>query len=368
MQYLPHTLLVTLSVTGYLGLHHLGHANGLFPLLEEHSKNGAYPVDLTPIESLKFLSGVLVGFFYPAVDGTQPGLSLASYVFAGQCIAMWTTLMIEGARHGNKMRLVYFTSAFGMAFQLGGGAVVIPAWFLLHLCTSPTVDKPTKSSLNVDGKTLIATPLAALFGFIVPTVLIALPVPSYLSYQAKINAILIWQLFPIWTNALQAILGFIVPDPQKLSTATLLRYVYAPAIALAAVAHISAMTLAISAYLIPSLYNPLVRDQLVSALFAFPPQPFSDVKITSAGEGSLWFLQYDYAICSWAFLIWSTTLRSAAWKEASTGKWVREIAMLTVKSVLLGPMGAGALLMWERDIAVEDLEGNDARSERKKKA
>lgn len=368
MSYLPHALLAALSIVGILGLHYLGNNDGLFPLLEDMGKAGVYPVNFTSIQSVKDLSTTLLGFFYPAVDGTHPALSLACYFLFGQLFTGWAVLMVEGSRAGNRMRATYFTSALGIAFQVIGGAVVIPAWLLMHLLTSSTVTKPTTSSITVAKQTLAATPWAVLVGALIPTVLASLPTPSFMSVETKINAILFWQLFPVWTNLLQMVFGYLALGSQRLSQAEQLRLFYSPIIALGAVTHISALTLATSAYLIPRMYSPDIGPQLSQALFAFPPHPFSDARITSAGEGALWFIQYDCMICSWAFLIWSVKLRAAVWERADVGEWASRIGSIVLRSVLLGPVTASAKLVWERDLAVLEAENGVGSIERKKRA
>lgn len=132
MTYVPQISLAALSIVGYLGLHYLGNNDGLFPLLEDMGKSGVYPVNFTSSQPIKQLSAILLGFLYPAVDGTHPALSLACYFLFGQLIAAWALIMVEGNRAGNRMRFAYFTSACGVAFKMVGGAVIVPAWLMLH--------------------------------------------------------------------------------------------------------------------------------------------------------------------------------------------------------------------------------------------
>lgn len=367
MAYIPQTLLLAaLSVTGWLGLHYLGNNDGLFPLLEEMGKSGVYPVNFTSNKPIKDLSVAMLGFFHPVVDGTHPALSLASYYMFGQLIGGWVLAMVEGNRAGNKMRFAYFTSAFGVAFQVVGGAVIVPAWLMLHLLLSPTPNAPNSSSIAVSTQSLAATPWAVLFGTILPTILACLPTSLLGSPENRINAILFWQLFPVWTNLFQAVFTSIVPRNQQARKSQHLRSGYLPIVALGAFTHVSALTLATSAYLFPAMYNPKIGPQLAKALFSFPPHPFSDARITSAGEGAFWFIQYDSIVCGWAFLIWGATLRSAVWKRASAVEWVSRIGSILLNVALMGPIPASTLLVWERDVAVMEGKDSNELAERKK--
>ena len=368
MTYVPQILLAALSVVGYLGLHYLGNKDGLFPLLEDMSKAEVYPVNFTSLRSVKELGGILLGFFVPAADGSHPALSLASYYMFGQLYPCWALIMIEGNRAGNRMRAIYFTTALGVAFQLIGGAVMIPAWLMLHLISSPTANKPTEDATAIATQTLAATPWSLLIGVIVPTLLACLPTTYLGSFETKINIILFWQLFPVWTNLLQTLFAYLAPQAQRVSKIESLRLFYIPVVAFGAGTHISALTLAASAWLFPTMYNPEVGPQLTRALFAFPPHPFSGARITSAGEGAFWFIQYDAIVCSWAFLIWSTTLRAAVWEKATSTEWANRFGSILLNVVLMGPVTASTLLVWERDTVVLGSEDRAALAERKKRA
>ncbi len=72
-------------------------------------------------------------------------------------------------------------------------------------------------------------------------------------------------------------------------------------------------------------------------------------------EGALWFIQYDYIVTSWAFLLWSVSLKLACVGNGSDPT-VLQIALqfgaALARAALLGPMGCAASLIWERDEAL----------------
>jgi len=53
----------------------------------------------------RFLA-ILVTFFYPPIDGSDPTAALQAFHFAGQLIAMWTLILLESVRPINKGRLI----------------------------------------------------------------------------------------------------------------------------------------------------------------------------------------------------------------------------------------------------------------------
>ena len=54
------------------------------------------------IEPIDTVLRILVGFFYPCVNGKHPELSLLCVLFCGQMLPLHTIMMLEGLRSGNK--------------------------------------------------------------------------------------------------------------------------------------------------------------------------------------------------------------------------------------------------------------------------
>ena len=98
--------LLVLGVFGYISLLRFGDTNGFFRLLEAAIANGVYAHDSVPVTALNDGFNFFIAFFWPCVDGENPGLSLACYVFAGQWIAGWALITMEGYRAGNKGRVI----------------------------------------------------------------------------------------------------------------------------------------------------------------------------------------------------------------------------------------------------------------------
>ena len=60
----------------------------------------------TGIERIDYELTVLTLFFWEQVDGSLPGASLFCFMFAGQAIAAWLLIYVEGRRLSNQWRIV----------------------------------------------------------------------------------------------------------------------------------------------------------------------------------------------------------------------------------------------------------------------
>jgi hypothetical protein len=102
---------------GFASLHLFGESNTLFPqivehrtkhLLPTHSKwtTTSFPTSFAGYDPPDGLLATLLVFFWPVVDGENPGASLIGFVFVGQAVAMWIVMVLEGLRKGNAGRVI----------------------------------------------------------------------------------------------------------------------------------------------------------------------------------------------------------------------------------------------------------------------
>jgi hypothetical protein len=246
---------------------------------------------------------------------------------------------------------------FGMIYQGVGLGVCAPLYLLAHLASSPTATKPTASNVAVPDAVMLAIVPALTIGFVAPTAVMSLPTPGLLSLDAKTLAVVLWQPFPVWTCVLCMMLSHrSIQSSLGVTSVATRKATYTILIAVAAVAHVVGITLSVAPLVAPSIFNPVHSKSLVDAYLTFPPWPIgSRVKASSIGEGTFWFLQYDYIITSWAYLVWSVSLRiasissgaQASWSQIG-GQWVSALT----KAAVLGPIGSAATLVWERDESV----------------
>ena len=248
-------------------------------------------------------------------------------------------------------------SIFGLLYQSLGLALCAPFYLLAHSLTSPTATVPTMQNISIPKPALASLIPALVLGMILPTMSMSLPTPAWLSHHNKANVVLLWQFFPVWTSLFCLMFAQIFRSFQlPLRPAQILRATYISVITLSALTHASAVTLAITPMLAPSLFNPAHAKRLTGAYFEFPPWPIqSTAKASGIAEGALWFIQYDYIITSWAFLFWSVSLKLASLGKGSDPSLLQTVLHFStalVRTAMLGPMGCAASLIWERDEAV----------------
>jgi hypothetical protein len=353
MNRLPQVLLVGIAIVAIGGLHVVGHYSGTFDFLGEQGEKGTYPVPFVPQPIRSFVSS-FVAFFYPAVDGSSPGYSLACYLFAGQWMSGWHLIMLEGYRLGNRGKFIAHTTLFGLVYQVLGLGFLLPLYLALHLATTPAVARGKKGTLFIPINVLIATPIALILGYLVPTLAMSLPI-SIASTEFKIVAVLFWQAFPLWCNLLSSSISKALTEHRGVRTndaqlLMCLRVAYAVPVVLSAVAHISAYTIAFATVISPWVIDSWSIEYLAPSLLSFPPTPFSVIEAEHIyAQGMLWFIQWDYITSGFALLVWAATLDTAYWKPSTNAALARRMAALAGLAVFLGPMGASAAVLWYRD-------------------
>lgn len=220
----------------------------------------------------------------------------------------------------------------------------------------------TPSALTIPEGNLSGLPFGTIVGFVFPSVLMALPTPSVLSLSSKITAILVWQAFPLWTTVYNYVWSFALwpkieytKEADRLANQlSILRNVYKFGLALSVPAHIATWTLSLSAVVFPSLLTAAAQSELHPASVFLPPNPFGDAKAVDIAQGSKWFLQYDYAITSTAYVLWalasrySKSVKQATKDQSSSFDAVALVGVLG-KIALLGPLATALTLIWERD-------------------
>ena len=94
-------------------LHGFAASNGLIHAFEELGEKITLSdgittrgLEVTGAEELDKLLRLLLNFFWPVVNGQNTALSLHSFMFAGQGVALMAIQMIENKRHGNHTLLV----------------------------------------------------------------------------------------------------------------------------------------------------------------------------------------------------------------------------------------------------------------------
>lgn len=301
----------------------------------------------------------LIRFFYPVTTGENPRLSLFSFWFAGQVIALHTLLVLEGLRVGNRGRLIAYTTVWGCLYQMVPFGITMPVWIALWLWTSPiaklsaaTPKAVLAQSLRIGNADLAVVVHSIVWGYIVPSALFALPSSSLIATQRYVLA---WQFFPLYVGAARLLfskalqlLGDVdnsVPPPPPTdpkqpgaSLARRLRAVYFPVLVATAVTH----TLTLLWVFFPDTRPAGLAGASLDLVSLFKPvsYPGHVVPVTSAAEGTLALLHYDIYFGGAAMLFWAIQVHGASTNAPS---------MASVLTALAGPGGAALALVWRRD-------------------
>lgn len=105
-------VLPCLSAFVFYAIFYFAEINGLHGLAVKSITSRTLPganeplrTDYTGIEILDRLLTVLTVFFWPAVDGSNPSLTLHSIAFAGTFGSAWILVVLEAWRQGNSWSL-----------------------------------------------------------------------------------------------------------------------------------------------------------------------------------------------------------------------------------------------------------------------
>lgn len=256
----------------------------------------------------------------------------------------------------------------GVIFQNITYTVSVPIYLIIHLLTSPTsAPSPAPSTFAISSHDLYVLPSSLFGAFVLPTVMMSLPVPDLVSATAHYNWQAAWQIFPLTQSLahhtykrLTAPIAF-KPDSWPQLDA-LYRGIallsFAPQTALLAIAATpaSAVPDALFSYLPFLTRDVFVHVTLRSAFI--PLLPWNSPVVESVARKAVvspeglaelvkLFLQWDVYVGGAAVLVWGVFVYSVARPEKAF--WGSTLPRVLGWTVLGGPVGAAVMLLWERD-------------------
>jgi hypothetical protein len=244
---------------------------------------------------------------------------------------------------------------FGLAAQVLTFAFATPLYCFLHLTISPTVKTPTPENIRIPRAVLKALPLIFIIGYLLPTQLLILPLSENVTVDLKQIFIAIWQPWPAYISILLAITNtlfspFISESPKnRRASLSSLRWVYAFAFANTAITHLVSWIVSLGTIVAPGIYDTAYREALHPGRVFEVPVPWARPvsSVDSVGEGVHYFLRWDYIIGSVGVLVWAGALHIAAHKGVYGWFWL--VLKGVLLSLVVGPVGAAVVFMWERD-------------------
>jgi hypothetical protein len=274
--------------------------------------------------------------------------------------------------------------------------ITTPLWLFAHLITSP-VSKPFPSThansvLLISPLDLRILPLSITLSYLLPSILMALPSPYYFHPTTHQRLLALWQAFPLLTILIHRLLRSTThslttyffprdpnarpPTPQGASYLANAKHVYRFVLTLCIATHLPIILLTLlptslfpSSLTTPSMLLTLASQTPSSVFLPYFPVPSTRVDLA---KGVQTFLQWDLYIGSVAFVLWATLLyRNATtektivdpntslpiYRELLVGERRRDMGIrwrglvwkVSGWGLIGGPVGATAVLLWERD-------------------
>ena len=247
-----------------------------------------------------------------------------------------------------------------------GYGFVMPLYAISHLLISPTA---TSASPGLARATLMRDVLfvktlipSIMLGYILPSILMAIPTFSPILHQWLGG---LWQGFPVWITLFQYAWKFRSlrfgpttreDDPplngertaasDRFDEKKTLQGAYIFALGVSPATHLTTFGIFGARQIVPSLFSPALNFRDVF----LPPMFYSCVHMKNMAIGILNFFQYDQYVGSTDALLWAITLHCNSRKEEMTWRqWMWLLGKILWATMIAGPGGALASLMWSRD-------------------
>lgn len=258
--------------------------------------------------------------------------------------------MIRKRTDGRTDSAISSTGTLGFFFQLHTYTVCAPIYLIIHLLTSPlSSGSLAPEDLSLSAADVAALPIVATAAYVLPAVVAVLPSPALLAPAVHYSANAFWQVFPVLQSVYHAVATrlFFVPTTTTKKSRSGADPIYRLVLALAVVSQSTLLLYALA---------PSSSLNLATAFIPHAPNHSPVVaadEIDAAGHGLAelikFFLQWDIYCGGSAVLVWA--LYQYRLVVAGVASAVPKVALWTV---LGGPVGAAAVLLWERDTVVRD--------------
>jgi hypothetical protein len=246
------------------------------------------------------------------------------------------------------------TGFVGILIQLFSLTCTAPLFFFLTLVTSPASSPdPAKEFLRIESHDLAALFDTVILSYFVPTVLMSLNNPAWISTVNHQRLIALWQIFPIFTTSIHYYLTnfWFSKEDQQLTG----NYHFD---ALSTRPYLLA-TSAVS-FILPILMS-LYHGNFIESFVPYSLQYSSSTPVPNLATGVKNFLQWDIYIASLSFIVWAALLY---WEGRVKLDWkARKVQLLPMWKLLGlcvvgGPISAALLLQQEREKMVfEPIDG-----------
>lgn len=323
-----------------------GPAGALIPLRQVYTK--VWPFDMQVNR--------VTPFFWPLVTGVLPELSLFGVYMAGQLVASEALLMIEGERRGNSGKVISYSTVWGLMWQNLPWGLVQPIYNFVHVLSASSSGL-TPTSITGHTNAVSNIPVAIAIGYMLPSVMMCVPSPQYITHDTHQAFVFAWQLFPLWIGLAHAFFTKISPNSARNDPIKALRSTYVFALLIACLSHLSIVGLVLALLYGPSSVQSHLREVLPPSFLPSNPAlvftpfsphfpPFVKAQVSELSIGVLSLLQYDTIFAGFSALLWATNLLHSRRSESNVLNAAFVAGLLTL---IFGPCGAALATMWKRD-------------------
>ncbi|KAI1803502.1 hypothetical protein F4811DRAFT_327968 [Daldinia bambusicola] len=376
----PVFLYVFLGICFWGQLYRNGYFDALLRLRDEgpHHLPGSgdairtYYTGIGPLDKLVTLGVVM---FANVTDGSAPELSLYAFQFCGQYLAILVLVNIESLRAGNENNIFSLFSLWGFFMQTTSYCGTMPLYVtahLLNLLTGDGVGVGLVEAVPISKLSELAVlPQAFILGYVIPAILMSVPVFSNPTHQWFVG---LWQGCPIFCMLFQKLLATWVGKNRQSSDVyksqkcpsgirtkfqdsstcrnekSLLEKAYLFAFFWCAVSQLVPLMLIAAVYIAPSAFPPhLCKAWTLFNVFV-PTPIWSSEKMRSMASAMHSFFEYDQYVGSIAAIIWSSALYANSRELPMRARaWARLGLTITALTLCSGPAGAAVWLTWKKD-------------------
>ncbi|PMB68645.1 Aflatrem synthesis protein A [Beauveria bassiana] len=213
------------------------------------------------------------------------------------------------------------------------------------------------SDLSVSPEALYTIPISVVLGMAVPTGLAALPAPSILSINQKVNLVRLWVTFPLLVNLIHLAL---TPLARRILKQTgqrdshkrqRLQIVYAIGLLWSVAPYWYFLAVVFSASAFPFAFAPEIARVLNFRHMLGLTNPFLlGGPLPPMPTGEFWFIQWDFWLIGVSCLVWALSLRLETRNLDALYPKAAIVAEALTYAATLGPVGAAIVLIWQRDM------------------
>ncbi|KID59319.1 Citreoviridin biosynthesis protein D [Metarhizium brunneum] len=355
-------LLFGIAITGFFALLAFPITDGFFGamILQAHNqKIGAnhshFDTALTNWTLFDDLTNALTLFFYDLVDASSADITLLMVPFGGSAMGVWLLGMIESNRKGNKGRLPAFYTTMAMLGQLAGLGFISPIFYAMSLREQRA--SWHGSDVTVAPEALYTIPISIFLGMAGPTALAALPAPSVLSINQKVNLVRLWEMFPFLVYlvhlALTPLARWILERSGQRDShrRQRLQFVYSIGFLWSAAPYWYWLAMVFSASAFPFAFAPKITKAWNFRHMLRLTNPFLlGSPLPPIPTAEFWFLQWDFWLIGVSCFVWALSLRLETPKLDALYLKGGIVVEALAYAIALGPVGAAIVLIWQRDM------------------